>query len=399
MHYSTSTSDSGGRLTDASIVRFLKTPKVFVDKGKVLLNASVVVTTDLGETFYPEDLELVASVLSSSSDANADIYLRRKIPCPAHARSVPISFNVSYQDLEWPACLHVEAKQASHGGSSREKVTGFLPPIVDVWSLPLNPLKGHMSSGRRVERRFTSLSDRPVSLLEDAGDSIARHLWDGSQALAQHIDALIALEAPAAPLPLLEYVLVSATYRRLHVLELGCGCGTVGIALAQSVPDCHVLLTDLAEVTELVEANIARMRPAMSSQVSFEPLDWEADALPARITSRTNDLIIVSECTYNTDTLGPLVRTLEKLLARSPKAIVVVATKTRHPSEAAFFDMMAQAGMIEDGRMRVPLPGLPGTGFADQAKDVGIFVFRGREHRLSLSPRESEDRVARRGRT
>ncbi|TKA37194.1 hypothetical protein B0A55_13625, partial [Friedmanniomyces simplex] len=130
----------------------------------------------------------------------------------------------------------------------------------------MNPTNGHFESGWRVERRFTSLAERTVSLLEDAGDSIARHLWDGSQALAQHIDQTISLQMASNPLPLLEYVLVSATYRRLNVIELGCGCGSVGISLAQSIPDCNVLLTDLPEVTELVEANIERMKPAMSSE-------------------------------------------------------------------------------------------------------------------------------------
>jgi len=196
---------------------------------------------------------------------------------------------------------------------------------------------------------------------------------------------------PSSPLPLLEYVLVSATYRRLNILELGCGCGTVGIGLAQSIPDCDVLLTDLPEVDALVRANIARMNPAISSKVHFEPLDWEHPSLAPKLQHRTNDLIVVSECTYNTDTLRPLVRTLCALLARSPKAVIVVSTKTRHASEAAFFDLVQDAGIIEEGRTRWVLPGSPGSGYADGATDVGLHVFHGREHRLSLSPRERSE--------
>lgn len=362
-------------------VRFLKTPKVHVDNSTVLLKAVVTVTTDLGETFHPSALELVATVRESQNDGQ--IYLRRRIQWPGKgARSVPITFDLSHQDVEWPACMHVAVKQPSGARPS-----GFLPPVVDVWSGTVNPTKGQFSSGWRVERRFTSLAERQVSLLEDAGDSIARHLWDGSQALAQHIDQTISLTMPSSPLPLLEYVLVSATYRRLNAIELGCGCGSVGISVAQSIPDCDVLLTDLPEVTELVEANIERMNPAMASRVRFHPLDWE-QPLPDILQERKNDLIIVSECTYNTDTLQPLVNTLRNLVARSPKAVVVVSTKTRHDSEAAFFDLIRTAGLIEDGSIRLPLPGKPGSGYADWATDVGLHVFRGREHRLSLSPRE-----------
>lgn len=348
----------------------------------MLLKAVLTVTTDLGETFYLQDLELIVTLRDVAEEG--EIYLRKRLAWKAGARSVDVSFDLSRQDVEWPACVHVGVKNA--------KGSGFLPAISDVWSGTLDPTKGQFGSGWRVERRFTSLAERPLCLLEDAGDSIARHLWDGSQALAQHIDHIISLDNPQT-LPLLEYVLISATYRRLNVIELGAGCGTVGISISQSIPDCDVMLTDLPEVEELIEANIARMRPAMSSRVRFQALDWLAP-LPSSLQDRKNDLIIVSECTYNTDTLEPLVGMLVSLLVRSPKAVIVVSTKTRHDSEAAFFDLMKNAGFVEEGNMRLPLPGEPGCGYADWATDVGLHIFRAKEHRLSISPRSgSEEEV------
>lgn len=350
-----------------------------VDRGSVLLKAVVTVTTDLGETFYQDPLDLIVSLRSPEDDG--DIYLRKRLAWPAGARSVPITFDLSRQDIDWPACVHVAVRNL--------KPAGFLSPFVDIWSAPLNPAKGQFETGRRVERRFLPGNNRPVVLLEDAGDSIARHLWDGSQALAQHIDESTSLQN-SETLPLLEYVLVSATYRRLHVLELGCGCGTVGLSLAQTIPDCSVWLTDLPEVAELVTANMNRAVPSISSNIRFEPLDW-CQPLPASLQSRKNDLIIVSECTYNTDTLEALVGVLVQLLVRSPKAVIIVATKTRHDSEASFFTLMKNAGIIEEGSMRLPLPGEPGQGYADWAKDVGLHLFRGKDHRMSLSPRNASE--------
>ncbi|TKA27716.1 hypothetical protein B0A50_04817 [Salinomyces thailandicus] len=369
-------------------IRFLKTPKVDVDNSTVSLKAVITITTDLGETFHPKPLDLVATL--RSPDEDGEIYLRRRLQWPGNgARSVPIQLDISRQDIEWPACLHVALQGP--------KIQGFLPPVVDVWSGSMNPVKGEFSSGWRVERRFTSLAERTLSLLEDSGDSIARHLWDGSQALAQHIDETISLQTASSPLPLLEYVLVSATYRRLHAIELGCGCGSVGISLAQSIPDCDILLTDLPEAKELVEKNIERMNPAINSRVRFDALDWEAP-LSESARNRSNDLIIVSECTYNADTLQALVNTLSVLVTRSPKAMIVVSTKTRHDSEKAFFDMMRTAGFIQDCSTRLPLSGEPGSGYADWATDVGLHVFHGRGHRLSLSPRErSEEEVPKAG--
>nr|POE51544.1 upf0665 family protein c23c4.06c [Quercus suber] len=370
-------------------VRFLKTPKVVVDRTTKTdsLKAVITVTTDLGETFYPYNLDLVATVRNPHVDG--DIFLRRKLQWLAGSRSLPVELNLSRQDMDWPACLHIAIRNPDG------RLAGFLPPIVDIWSGAMDPTQQHFESGHRVERRFTSMAERTVSLLEDAGDSIARHLWDGSQVLAQHIDQTISLQAPASPLPLLEYVLVSATFRRLNLIELGCGCGSVGISVAQAIPDCDVLLTDLPEARELVQLNIARMQPAMSARVRFQPLDWEEHAqLPEALRRRTNDLIVVSECTYNVDTLQPLVDTLVALVDRSPKAVIIVATKTRHDSEKAFFDLMRAAHFIEDGAMRFPLPGQPGDGYADWATDVGLHVFRGSQHRLSLSPRErSEENI------
>ena len=357
-------------------VRFLAPPRLILSKNALTLKAVVTLTTDLGETFYPETIDLIASLRSLEPDGQ--IHLRGKIPWKAGDRAAALTFTLADQDIEWPACLHVAVKPPPPSPSVG---TGFLPPFVDVWSGSLDPTKGLLESGWRVERRFTSLAERTVSLLEDAGDSIARHLWDGSLALAQFLDQTISIQASAG-LPLLEDVLVSATYRdrHLNVLELGCGCGTVGIALAQAMPECDVLLTDLAEAKEIAEANIARMNAAISSKVAFTALDW-MEPLTDEVERRVNDLIIVSECTYNTETLQPLVDTLSRLIARSPQAVIVLATKTRHDSEATFFDLMKEASLSEDSKMRVPLPGEPGTGYADWATDVGLHVFRGRQHR------------------
>ncbi|KAF2725579.1 hypothetical protein K431DRAFT_309204 [Polychaeton citri CBS 116435] len=366
-------------------VRFLKLPKVHVETNNITLRTTVAITTDLGETFYPNDLDLVASVRNAAPDG--EIYLRRKFTCPGGSRAFLVAVNLAQSDVEWPACLHIAVK----GGAGSCRSTALLSPFIDIWSDELNPTGGNFTASNRVERRFTTLNEKTIALVEDAGDSIARHLWDGSQALAHYVDQCINLQRPGpTELPLLEYVLVSATYRRLNVLELGCGCGTVGISLAQSIPDCDVLLTDLPEASSIANANISRMNPAIASRTAFQPLDWEAP-LPSAVATRPYDLIIVSECTYNTSTLKPLVDTLVRLTTQRPKSVVVVATKTRHPDEAQFFDLMKAAGMVMDSKIRVPLAGAAGDGYADWAKDVGIFVFHGRDHRLSLSPRSTSE--------
>ncbi len=205
---------------------------------------------------------------------------------------------------------------------------------------------------------------------------------DAGIALTAYLDRIIALQAEG--IPLLEQVLSSATYKKLNVIELGCGCGIVGIGLAQTVPDCEIVLTDLPEAEETVRRNIASMNPAMSSTVSFQGLDWDKP-LPAKVRDRPFDMVLVGDCTYNSDSSPALVRTLAALVKRSPKAIIVVAMKVRHESESIFFDCMQDAALVIESRVMLPLP--RNEEWSDASEHVDLYVFRdkGRPYRAETA--------------
>jgi predicted nicotinamide N-methyase len=139
----------------------------------------------------------------------------------------------------------------------------------------------------------------------------------------------------------------------LQVVELGAGCGIVGIALATMLANCEVLLTDLPEVSEIVTRNINEASPKSSASIKFQTLDWD-DPTP-NLTRGPIDLILVSDCTYNADSLPALVSVLNRLVRGSPEAMVLVALKRRHESEAVFFDLMRTAGFASL-QVKVPLP-------------------------------------------
>ena len=132
----------------------------------------------------------------------------------------------------------------------------------------------------------------------------------------------------------------------LNVLELGSGCGIVGIALAGLIPQCSVLLTDLPEVEEIVTHNITAAKPAASSKVEFRTLDWD-EPPPEDLCRDPIDLILISDCTYNADSLPALVSVLDRLVQTSPQTLILVALKRRHESEAVFFDLMQSAGLCD----------------------------------------------------
>lgn len=135
---------------------------------------------------------------------------------------------------------------------------------------------------------------------------------------------------------------LSQRSKPLQVVELGAGCGIVGIALASLLPHCSVLLTDLPDVKEIVTRNINVARPAGKSTIEYRPLDWD-EPLPEDLCSGPIDLILVSDCTYNADSLPALVSVLDRLVRRSSDTIILVALKRRHDSETVFFDLMRSA--------------------------------------------------------
>lgn len=176
---------------------------------------------------------------------------------------------------------------------------------------------------------------------------------DAGLALSAYLDQLVTLQP--GNLPLVEACLDTANSRKINAIELGSGCGIVGICLAQSTPNCDVLLTDLPEAQEIAERNLARMKPARESKAEFQQLNWD-EPLPESIDGRTFDIILIADCTYNPDSGPSLVHTLGRLMKNSPNAIVLLSMKVRHQSELVFFELMTEAGFVQDKCAKIPLP-------------------------------------------
>lgn len=134
--------------------------------------------------------------------------------------------------------------------------------------------------------------------------------------------------------------------KQFQVIELGAGCGVVGIALARILAGCSVTLTDLAEVEDVMGRNLQIAQMAPGSDIRFKVLDWDEKKIEADTIKEPIDLILVSDCTYNADSLPALVRVMKGLVESSPEAVIVVSLKRRHDSEAVFFDLMRQSEFV-----------------------------------------------------
>jgi hypothetical protein len=158
-------------------IRFLKTPKLLVQAGpKSAIKLVITITSDLGESFFPDDVLLAATLRSDKHDG--DIYLRKTVKWEAGMRSLPIVLEFEQNHIDWPARVHCHVRNSPMSDHFERHDDGAdLASIISAWSDILDPPRGIFEAAKAVERRFTPLSNRTLSIWEETGESIARHLW------------------------------------------------------------------------------------------------------------------------------------------------------------------------------------------------------------------------------
>jgi hypothetical protein len=179
---------------------------------------------------------------------------------------------------------------------------------------------------------------------------------------------------PSGSLPDLPLVRRTVRQNSLNVLELGAGCGIVGITLSTFYPNTsQVLLTDLPEASEIITYNLSLLPAPSSHLVKHDVLDW-SQALSPKVKDTHWDIVLVADCTYNPSCVPELVSTLRSVaLGGGQKAndatVVLLAMKVRHDSEMVCFDLLAEAGFVVREKAILPLPVL-----AMEAEEIEIYV-------------------------
>ncbi|KAG6009720.1 hypothetical protein E4U21_001468 [Claviceps maximensis] len=215
---------------------------------------------------------------------------------------------------------------------------------------------------------------------EQIGHSIARHVWDAG---------LVAMSAIAGTFKFPDLApSQSSCMKRVHqilnqeggvnVLELGCGVGILGLGVCAVYPkgtsDCTILMTDCHDAERSARSNMGRLHQQRSgsnlgyAQVMYENLDWEngrRGRFGTRVQERRWDLIMLSDCTYNADSIPALVGTLSSVHnlnkdfypdGGSFTTKVFLATKPRHDDELVLFDMMAAEDWTIADKLVLSLP-------------------------------------------
>ncbi|KAJ5632390.1 hypothetical protein N7490_008729 [Penicillium lividum] len=361
-------------------IRFLKPPKFHQEKKNaklsrpqqkksVFITALICITTDLGDDFLAEDVDLVATWAQRSPRETID---QSSLKWQAGARQLSITMGPYSIDhvSQHEAVFQVRAQ-------TMQDILGIdtTPLVISGCSAPFEWQSE--PAEKLIQREFSIAAGQSIPSLkiwEETGNSIARHIWDAALASIIFLDQSINGTATAIPI-LSQLLKVKPRSSALQAVELGAGCGIVGIALATMLDQCNVLLTDLPEVEKIVTRNMDEARLKPSSSVRYKNLDW--DEPPSDLCSQPIDLILVSDCTYNADSLPTLVSVLDRLVRTSPDALILVALKRRHESEAVFFDLMKSAAFIAQ-QTTVPLPSQH-----DQNDTIEMYCYRREQGNVS----------------
>jgi hypothetical protein len=381
-------------------IRLLRPPALEGPSHRPLLKLVVTITTDLGDAFLSPDQPISLSVLVGTSTGQD------------HANGPSFTNIAAHRPPKWMAGMRVlklelpippgipgpiqvrpsdQRLVASTAGIILAASSGQIFPVcVEV---PIPGVEAQHVSFRRL-RLEENITASFVEFDEEIGESIARHVWDaGILTVCLLAQLLLGTRDTSgrSALPKLKQSL--AEDRELNILELGCGVGILGIGIAkllQSVsPErlaaSHVLMTDLTDAEERAEANISRHTTSLLSSpvhLQYENLDWEDGKLGnfgPKVQTRPWNLIVLSDCTYNVDVIPTLVQTLSQLHRQTEMrdtglhTKVLLATKRRHPSEEALYDLMATDGWHIEEQVVCPLPVLDAD---DQSVEIYVFEKR-----------------------
>lgn len=312
-------------------IRFFKSPTV--NQKTQEISCVVTISNDLGEIFYYGNCEVLVNLYVTTGTGRILIDTSQHIWTPGmRAFTCTKSLNGLSTKARKPPkssslVLEVLVPQESAVDLLYDEET---PRFIPLYSLEFSPTT--QTDEQKVCARQMEFG---LKIYEECQESIARHLWDAGITLVEHLakgDTDLVAELDKFDIK--------------SVLELGAGCGYVGLAFGHyysAKKSAKLLLTDLPEAEAICSRNIEANRPLKSSSLKpeFKVADWEDE----NETLGHWDLILVSDCTYNPDSYEPLLKVIKRVM--DSKSVLLLAHKHRHAKEASMFEMLEQAVQVK----------------------------------------------------
>lgn len=153
-------------------IRFLKTPRSTTLSSHVKVSSIITIVTDLGDSFFYDDLCLKVRLIASNRD---DCTLAQEFEWTAGSRELTITLQCPRYLAGKDARLHLSARDVpSYDLETPDQGSR----VVDAWSAPFQILN-NAKAVSLIERRFSLRPGSVFSVWEETGNSIAHHIWYG----------------------------------------------------------------------------------------------------------------------------------------------------------------------------------------------------------------------------
>ena len=149
-------------------IRFLKSPYRELNGHKSSIKVLITLTTDLGDTLYQGDLYLYATV---HENGNAKQLAQTRYLWKPHMRVLWVCFDtIPFLPPEQPLTLIISSREGSHENRLDANMPRVFSAQCEVYT------QHYLTELKTIERVFQLHTGR-LSISEEMGESIARHIW------------------------------------------------------------------------------------------------------------------------------------------------------------------------------------------------------------------------------
>lgn len=157
-------------------IRFLKPPAIRQHGTERYIAALLTLNTDLGDEFYIQDVEL--NVILSINDNRLSDYLAEcTVKWRAGMRALPFKAKLKPLSKLMSCFVEVAAKDPMLGQVDLVGGSMHLPVIIPARNIMIVAPRGPAEADKMLLRTINLGSDVKLLIWEEAGDSIARHVW------------------------------------------------------------------------------------------------------------------------------------------------------------------------------------------------------------------------------
>ncbi|KAJ3293448.1 Methyltransferase-like protein 21D [Rhizoclosmatium sp. JEL0117] len=193
------------------------------------------------------------------------------------------------------------------------------------------------------------LNDGTLLEVQQDADVLGATVWDSSLVLAKYLEK---------QLPSLVTKGFSGSGTRstpnthvgpVRILELGSGCGLLGLVASAIVNEATVVVSDVEKLRQILKLNTER-----AANVQVKTLEWRSEdqckelglssPLPPDVEALLPvDVILLADCVYDESCFAPLNYTLKALCDKNPNTLVIMAYERRNfDKEVSFFKQFGE---------------------------------------------------------